>query len=75
MGETQEVDGAVAPTSIILDDDREGHQPLHRTLTQTHSKLERQRATKNVRSYIQHFKEPDVAGIWDIITHRLGQFS
>jgi hypothetical protein len=49
MGKTQEVDGAVAPTPRLLDDDREGHQPLHRTLTQTHSELERQCTTKTIR--------------------------
>jgi hypothetical protein len=40
MGKTQEVNGAVAFTPILLDDDREGHQPLDRTLKQMHSKLE-----------------------------------
>jgi hypothetical protein len=75
MGKTQEVDGAVAPTPRLLEDDREGHQPLHGAPTQTHSKLKRQRTTKTVRSYIHHFKEPAAAGIQGTITHRLGQFS
>jgi hypothetical protein len=75
MGKTQEVDGAVASTPRLLDNDREGHQPLHRTTTQTHSKLERQQTTKNARSYIQYSKEPAAAGIQDTITHWLGQFS
>jgi hypothetical protein len=75
MGKTQEVDGTVAPTPILLDDYREGHQPLHRTTTQTHSKLERQWTTKTIRSYIQHSKEPATAGIQDTITHWSGQFS
>jgi hypothetical protein len=75
MGKTQEVDGEVAPTPRLMYDNREGHQPLHITLTQMHSKLKRQRTTKTVRSYIQHSKEPAAAGIQDTITHRLGQFS
>jgi hypothetical protein len=75
MGKTQEVDGAVASTSRLLDDDREGHQPLHRTTTQTHGKLERQRTTKTVWSYIQYSKEPATADIQDTITHWLGQLS
>jgi hypothetical protein len=75
MRKAQEVNGAVAPTPRIMDDDREGHQPLHRTITQTYSKLERHPTINTVQSYIQHFKEPAVAGIPDTITHRLGQFS
>jgi hypothetical protein len=74
MGKNQEVDGAVASTPVVLDDDREGHKPLHQTTTQTHSKLERQRTTKTVWSYIQYFKESATAGIQDTITHWLGQF-
>jgi hypothetical protein len=49
MGKTQEVNGVVAPTPRLLEDDREGHQPLHRALTQTYSKLERQRTTTPFR--------------------------
>jgi hypothetical protein len=39
MGKTQKVDGSVASTPRLLDNDREGHQPLHRTTTQTHNML------------------------------------
>jgi hypothetical protein len=72
MVKTQEVNGAVSPTPILMDDYREGHQLLHRVPTQTDSNLERQRTTKTVRSYIHNFKEPAVTGIQDTITHRLG---
>jgi hypothetical protein len=58
MGENQEFNGAVAPPPRFLDQYREGHQLLHRALTQTYSKIERQRTTKTVLSYIHHFKEP-----------------
>jgi hypothetical protein len=75
MGKTQEVHGAVAPNPRLLDKDIEGHQPLHITLTKTHSKLERQLTTKTIWSYIPHFKEPAAAGIQDTRTRRLGQLS
>jgi hypothetical protein len=76
MGKDQEVDGAVASTPRLLDDDRDGHQPLHRTTKQTHSKLERQGTAKNVWSYIQYSKELAKVGIQDdTTTHWLGQFS
>jgi hypothetical protein len=42
MGKTQEVNGVVALTPVLLDSDREGHQPLHQTTTQTNSTLETQ---------------------------------
>jgi hypothetical protein len=74
MGKTQEVNGAVAFNPRLLDDDREGNQPLHITSTQMHSKLKRQRATKTVRSYIQYSKEPAAAGIHYTLTHWLGIF-
>jgi hypothetical protein len=40
-GKTQKVDGVMAYTPILLDDDREGHQPLQGTTTKTHNTLER----------------------------------
>jgi hypothetical protein len=42
MGKTRELNGAVAPASIFVDDNREDHQPLQRAPTQTYSRLDRQ---------------------------------
>jgi hypothetical protein len=42
MGKTQEVNGVVASTPRFLDDNREGHQPILGTTTQTDNTLERQ---------------------------------
>jgi hypothetical protein len=72
--EIKKVDGAVASTPILLEDDREGHQPLHITTTQRHNTFERQLTTKTARSYIQYLKEPAPTGIQDKITYWLGQF-
>jgi hypothetical protein len=74
MGKTQEVNGAVAPAPRFLDDNRKVHQLLQRAPTQTHSKLDRQRTTENVQSYIHHIKEHAAAGIQNTITHMLGIF-
>jgi hypothetical protein len=74
MGETQEVNVAVAPVPRFLDNSKEGHQLLQQTPTQMHIKLDRKQTTETVWSYIHHFKEPTAAGIQDTITHRLGQF-
>jgi hypothetical protein len=72
---TQEVNEVVAPASRLLDDNRAGHQPLQRSPTKMHSKLDQQCTTETVRRHIHHIKEPAAAGILDTITHRLGQFS
>jgi hypothetical protein len=42
MGKTQEVNGVVAPASRLLDDNREGHQPLQITPKKMHIKLNQQ---------------------------------
>jgi hypothetical protein len=75
MGKTQEVNGAVAPASRLLDENREGHQPLQRTPTQTNIKLDHRQTTEPVWLPIHNTKENSAAGIPDTNTHRLGLFS
>jgi hypothetical protein len=40
MGQTQKIDETMAFTSRLLDEDREGLQPLQRTTTQTKNTIE-----------------------------------
>jgi hypothetical protein len=72
-GQTQKIDGLTALNSRLLDDNREGCQPLHITTTQKNNTIERELTTKTIRSHIQHTKEPTTASIQEKITHRLGQ--
>jgi hypothetical protein len=69
MGKTQEVNGAVALASRLLDDNREGHQLLQRTSKQAHSKLDQQRTTETVRCHSHYTKEPTAAGIQGTLSH------
>jgi hypothetical protein len=72
MGETQEVNVAVAPVPRFLDNNKEGHQLLQQTPTQTHIKLDRKQTTETVWSYIHHHKEPTSA---DFVDRRQHNFS